>query len=144
MIEHELNDLENFEGHHVFADLLNFLDALSLIEVVFDKSFDRSERRRHRYLGLLDVVDYFLRVDVLILHEGRKFIPNSGLTWNLDWLQRFSVHVDVQKDLDEQGSHFKREHSILNNVFNSVKLINFLKAIQRLGVSAQAHLSRKI
>ena len=43
MPQHELDDFENLESHHVFADFENVLHSLGFIQVYFDEFFDRGK-----------------------------------------------------------------------------------------------------
>ena len=94
--QHELDDCENLESHHVFADFENVLHSLGFIQVYFDElksnvksifSFshistnfliEASDGWRYRNLGLLDRVVQAGDVVVLFFDERRQFVPDAG------------------------------------------------------------------
>ena len=97
MVKHELDDFKDLQSHHILSYLEDILNALGLMQVILHKSFDRSQRSRHRYFGLLDCVDKVLGIYVLFFDKRWKLVPDSCLRWDLDRLKWFSVHVHVQE-----------------------------------------------
>lgn len=79
MVQHKLDNLEDFKRHHVLAHFKDVLHSVCLVQVDLDELLDCRQCAWNRDLALLDGVLDVGRVEEVLLVVSYQLVPYTCL-----------------------------------------------------------------